>query len=381
MSVLCLRRLSLTDFRSYTALDLALDGRPAVFTGPNGAGKTNLLEALSMLSAGRGMRHAKLADIARQDGVGGWTVLAELGVSGLAGPEKRTRLGVGVSATHPDKRLVRIDGTSASGPAAFLDYLRFLWLTPAQDRLFMDGASERRRFVDRMTLAHDPAYGRTAGLYEKAMRQRTRVLEGGSRADQTLLRVLEAQMAEAGVAIAAARREMVMRLAIGSELLGNDIFPAAELALAGSLEEALAAAPSAQIEEEYEARLALARRRDEEAGRALEGPHRTDLIVTHKTKGQAARLCSTGEQKALLIGLVLANARALQARDRDGGVPLVLLLDEVAAHLDAHRRCALFDILDALRFQVFMTGTDPELFTDWGARAASFTVRDGVVED
>ena len=369
-----IRRVSLSDFRSYEALDLKLSGRPVVLTGANGAGKTNLLEALSMLSAGRGMRHARLADLARQNGAGGWTVLVEQRTD-----DDPTRLGVGITALQPDKRLVRIDGVTANGPAALLDYIRFLWLTPAQDRLFMEGASERRRFLDRMTLAHDPAHGASAAAYEKAMRQRTKLLEQGWQADETLLGVLESQMAEAAVAIAAARREMVTRLALGTELLGNDVFPASELALEGTLEEALADAPSAAVEEEYEARLMARRRIDGEAGRALEGPHRSDLLVAHKDKQQAARLCSTGEQKALLIGLVLANARALEARGRDGDVPLVLLLDEVAAHLDEHRRAALFDILDDIGFQVFMTGTDRTLFDPWGDRAEFFTVADGQV--
>ncbi|GGD12589.1 DNA replication/repair protein RecF [Aquisalinus flavus] len=382
-----IRRITLTDFRSYAGLDLALDGRPVVLTGPNGAGKTNLLEALSMVSAGRGMRGAKMDELARlgspgHPASGGWSVSAVL--EDRYGGE--TRLGTGI-APAPDsrgetKRVTRIDGSPASGPTALLDYLRFVWLTPAQDRLFMEGASERRRFLDRMTMSHDPAHGRAAATYEKAMRQRTKVLERWPQVDETLLGVLETQMAEAGVAMAAARLDMARRLAAGARQIDEAVFPAAGVALDGTLEEQLQSMKAAEVEEAFEARLRAMRPRDAEAGRALAGPHRTDLLVTHKAKGQAARLCSTGEQKALLIGLVLANARSLrqEASDIISGVPLVLLLDEIAAHLDPDRRAALFDILEETGLQVFMTGTDPDLFAAWGRRAQSFTVRDGMVK-
>lgn len=366
-------RLTLTDFRSYAALDVSFEAKAVVLTGSNGAGKTNLLEALSMLSAGRGMRRARLGDIARQAGAGGWAVSAIL--SGAHQDE--TRLGVGVTPASRDKRQVRIDGSPASGPAALLDYLNFVWLTPAQDRLFIEGASERRRFLDRMILAHDPAHGKAAAVFETAMRQRNRLLESVRSADETLLTVLERQMAEAGTAMAAARREMTKLLARGAEMIGADHFPRADLALTGSLETALADMPAAEVEEAYEARLQKSRWRDAEAGRALEGPHRSDLMVTHRRKGQEARLCSTGEQKALLIGLVLANARALTRSQN--GVPLILLLDEVAAHLDSARRAALFDILHEIGLQVFMTGTDAGLFAAWGGRAQHFDVCDSAL--
>ncbi len=364
-----IRRITLTDFRSYERLDVSLSGKPVVLSGANGSGKTNLLEALSMLSAGRGMRRARLSEIARQQGGGGWTVTAVLS-DGL----DENRLGVGVEAGMPEKRIVRIDGSAASGPTTLLDYLGFQWLTPAQDRLFMEGAAERRRFLDRMILSHDPAHGKAAATYEKAMRQRTKLLEDLPRADQTLLGILERQMAEAGVAMAAARREMTARLAAGAQHLASEVFPAADLALEGTLEEALVLEVAGDVEEAYEERLKQARWRDAAAGRALEGPHRSDLLVTHREKQQAARLCSTGEQKALLIGLVLANATATAAGQ--SRAPLFLLLDEVAAHLDARRRSALFDILHDTGMQAFMTGTDAELFEAWGARAEHFEVRD-----
>jgi DNA replication and repair protein RecF len=370
-----IRRITLDQFRSYDTLKLELAGKPVVLSGANGAGKTNLMEALSMLSAGRGMRHARLEEIARQQGPGSWAVSAL-----LASEADEIRLGVGVDAGGAAKRRVRIDGQPVSGPTALLDYIRFLWLTPAQDRLFMDAPAERRRFLDRMTLAHDATHGHAAASYEKAMRQRTKLLEQGWAADETLLGVLEAQMAESGVAIAAARREMASKLVQGADLLSGESFPKADIFLEGSLEEALETQTAGDVEDDYQTRLMAARRRDAEAGRALEGPHRSDMLVTHREKQQAARLCSTGEQKALLIGLVLANARALANHRNDHGAPLILLLDEVAAHLDENRRAALFEILDSIGFQAFMTGTDANLFDAWGDRAEHFIVSEGRVE-
>ncbi len=365
------RRLSLTDFRSYERLDLELDGRPVALSGPNGAGKTNLLEAISLLGPGRGLRHARLDELPRIEGRGGWAVSARIESDG----DERA-LGVGGDAGESDRRVCRIDGSSASGPSAFADCLRLIWLTPAQDRLFMEGAGERRRFLDRMAMAQDPAHARAAADYETAMRQRQRLLDDKSR-DDAWLSALELAMAENGVAIAAARRDMVGALAAAAPEDDNAIFPAAEIALEGALETMLAYAPAAEVEEEFLGRLKMRRRTDAEAGRALEGPHRSDLLVTHRAKGRAARLCSTGEQKALLIGLVLANARALSLKP--GTAPLILLLDEIAAHLDEDRRAALFDILGDLGFQCFMTGTDAALFSAWGSRAQAFAVEGGVV--
>lgn len=375
------RRLTLTDFRSYARAEIALDGRPVVLAGPNGAGKTNVLEALSLLGPGRGLRGARLDELARLEGAGGWAVAARLEQQG-----DERRLGVGAGPDAPDRRQCRIDDSSVSGPSAFADCVRFLWLTPAQDRLFVDGASERRRFLDRMTLAHDPAHGRAASAYEHAMRQRQRLLDEKSR-DGAWLSALEAQMAEAGVAVAASRREAAGALAAAEVADIADVesaFPGADIALEGHIEAMLACAPAAEVEEEFAERLKANRRADAEAGRALIGPHRSDLLVTHRAKGRPARLCSTGEQKALLIGLVLANARALHLASRFRGrapAPLVLLLDEIAAHLDERRRAALFDILSALGFQVFMTGTDHSLFTAWGGRAQCFSVADGTISE
>ncbi|MFQ5564160.1 MAG: DNA replication/repair protein RecF [Parvularculaceae bacterium] len=371
-----LRRLTLSDFRSYQNADINLDGRCVAFVGPNGAGKTNILEAISLMGSGRGLRGARLEDLPRIGGPGGWAVSLR-----LEDGEDELRLGVGASQSAPDRRTCRIDGRAATGPSAFARHLRFLWLTPAQDRLFADGAAERRRFVDRMALAQDAAHAGARSAFEHAMRQRQRLLEDGGR-DSAWLTALEAQMAESGVALAAARRETAARLA-AEEVTGDDgLFPAADIALEGDLESALERAPAAAVEEDYAARLKRQRRADAEAGRALVGPHRSDLLVVDRAKGRPARLCSTGEQKALLIGLVLANARALARRARIGAAdaaPLVLLFDEIAAHLDPDRRGRLFDILDELGFQVFMTGTDKALFSAWGDRAQMFEVAAGSV--
>lgn len=371
----CFRRLTLSDFRSYARLDLDLDGRPVTLSGANGAGKTNLLEAVSLIGPGRGLRQARLDELARLGASGGWAVSARLDDRG-----DECALGVGSAPKNAsdddDRRVCRIDGRAAPGPSAFAERLRLLWLTPAQDRLFMEGAGERRRFLDRMAMAQDPALARIASDYEIAMRQRQRLLEERSR-DDGWLAALELRMAENGVALAAARRSMAGALVSAAVEDERAAFPAADIALEGELEAALAYAPAADVEEEFCSRLKANRRIDAEAGRALAGPHRSDLLVTHRAKGRAARLCSTGEQKALLIGLVLANARALSLKP--GGAPLVLLLDEIAAHLDEDRRAALFDILDDLQFQCFMTGTDASLFKAWGARAQSFEVDAGSV--
>lgn len=367
------RRLSLTEFRSYERFDLDLDGRPVALSGPNGAGKTNLLEAISLLGPGRGLRNARLDELPRISGKGGWAVSARLDNDG----DERA-LGVGSGGGDVERRVCRIDGSHASGPATFADCLRLIWLTPAQDRLFVEGAGERRRFLDRMAMALDPAMARASADYETAMRQRQRLLDEKSR-DDAWLTALELQMAENGVALAAARRDMAGALAAAAVEDAAAAFPAADIALEGDIEASLAYAPAAEVEEEFAGRLKSGRRIDADAGRALFGPHRSDLLIMHRAKGRAARLCSTGEQKALLIGLVLANARALSLKP--GGAPLILLLDEIAAHLDRDRRAALFDILDDLGFQCFMTGTDAALFDAWGDRAQSFEIRNGAVSE
>lgn len=368
-----LRRLTLTDFRSYERADVAFDGRPVAIAGANGAGKTNLLEAVSLIGPGRGLRSARLDELPRIGGAGGWAVSARVDDG-----EDERRFGVGAQASKPDRRVCRIDDAGASGPGAFAEHLRFLWLTPAMDRLFMEGAGERRKFLDRMTLAHDPSHGKSSSAYEKAMRQRQRLLDEDGR-DEEWLGALEVQMAEAGVAIAAARRDMAALLAASNVADDEAVFPAADIALEGEIETALDGASSADVEDQFLHQLRTCRRRDMDAGRALSGPHRSDLLVAHRAKGRPARLCSTGEQKALLIGLVLANARALSLRA--GHAPLILLLDEIAAHLDPDRRASLFAILHELGFQSIMTGTDKSLFTAWGDRAQHFEARGGALHE
>ena len=366
-----IKRLTITDFRSYARAEIEFDGRPAALSGANGAGKTNVLEAISLIGPGRGVRGARLEELPRIGGAGGWAVSARIDDG-----EDERRFGVGAVASNPARRVCRIDDCDASGPGAFAAHLRFLWLTPAQDRLFMEGAGERRRFLDRMTLAHDPAHGRRSNVYEQAMRQRQRLLDEGGR-DENWLTGVEQQMAEAGAAIAAARRDMTDRLDAAMVTAAQTVFPDADIALEGELEVALETTSVEDVAADFADKLRARRRLDADAGRALLGPHRSDLAVTHRAKGRPARLCSTGEQKALLIGLVLANARALAAQERDA--PLMLLLDEIAAHLDPDRRAALFSILDELGFQSFMTGTDQSLFEAWGDRAQHFDVRDGAV--
>ena len=369
------RRLTLTDYRSYTSADIAFDGRPVTFVGANGAGKTNLLEALSLLGPGRGLRSAKLEDLACSTGRGGWAVASRLS---LAGHEHALGVGGARAANGGERRQCRIDGASARGPTAFVDYVRFLWLTPAQDGLFAAGAGERRRFLDRLVQAHHASHARALSDYETAMRQRQRLLDEG-RADDIWLSALETQMAQTGVALAAARREVAARLAAADvSALAAGVFPAADIALQGDLEVALGDRPVSDVEDEFSDYLKSHRRLDADTGRATRGPHRSDMIVSHRMKQMPARVCSTGEQKALLIGLVLANACALSA-DEGHGAPLVLLLDEIAAHLDPDRRAALFDILYSAGFQCFMTGTDKDLFAAWGDRAQSFEVADGGV--
>jgi DNA replication and repair protein RecF len=358
-------RLVLTDFRNHAALRLDGDGRHVVLAGDNGTGKTNVLEALSMLSPGRGLRRARLDEMARQGGPGIWTVFAE-----IDGPDGRVRIGTGSEATGDEEgrgRRVRIDGAPARTADELLAHARLSWLTPAMDGLFTGPAGDRRRFLDRLVLALDPNHGARAGAFEKAMRGRNRLLEEPF-PDRDWLGAIETEMADLGVAIASARVETVACLArLVAASRARFPFPHAELRLDGELETLVGEGrPAAEIEDLYRARLAEGRRRDAAAGRTLDGPHRCDLLVEHGPKAMPAHLSSTGEQKALLLGLVLAHARLVG--ETTGRAP-VLLLDEVAAHLDPSRRAQLFDVLDGLGAQSFMTGTDAAAFAALGERA------------
>ncbi|HVF95409.1 MAG TPA: DNA replication/repair protein RecF [Sphingomonas sp.] len=344
-----LARLVLTDFRNHAALTLAPGTGFVVLTGANGTGKTNILEAVSLLAPGRGLRRAALADMARQDGPGGFGVAATIaGDVGIA---------TGTLAATPERRVVRIQGASATANA-LADWLTILWLTPAMDRLFVDTAGERRRFLDRLALALHPQHARHATRYEAAMRARTRLLTDAMPVDPEWLAALELQMAEHGAALDAARVATVTLLADRLAAGAGASFPRAGLVLEGwdgrDLIEALRGN----------------RARDGAAGRALVGPHRADLVVTHLDKRRLAALASTGEQKALLLGIVLAHAELVA--ERTGRAP-VLLLDEVAAHLDPARRAALFARL-AGRGQVWMTGAEDSLFAAIGADATRLAV-------
>lgn len=367
--------LKLGEFRNYAGLSVATDGRHVVLAGENGAGKTNVLEALSLLSPGRGLRRARLDEMARLGSPGAWTVFAR-----LDGPDGAIRIGTGLEARGDEEALVRrvrIDGEPARSADDLLDHVRVLWLTPAMDGLFTGPAAERRRFLDRLVLALSPAHGAHVSAFEKAMRGRNRLLED-DRLDLDWLEAIEAQMAELGVAISLSRVETVACLErLIAATRADAPFPHAELALEGEIEALVAAGgPAADAEDVYRARLRDGRRRDKAAGRTLDGPHRADLVVHHGPKAMPAHLSSTGEQKALLLGLVLAHARLVG--ETCGRAPL-LLLDEVAAHLDPRRRAELFDVVEALGSQCWMTGTDASAFAALGERAELFEVTGGAV--
>ena len=378
----CLTRLSLTDFRSYDRAELALDGRPVWLAGPNGAGKTNILEAVSFLIPGRGLRGSALAEVGRR--LSGerqgraWAVAVtmrgpeagpETGPDAGAGSE--TRLGTGVEQAGAARRVVRVEGEPVP-PGRLAEHVRQVWLTPAQDRLFLEGAADRRRFFDRLVFAAEPAHAAHVQAYEKAMRERMRLLTDGP-ADTAWLDALEARLAEAGVLMAEARARTLAALSAEIATRGERPFPQARLALAGDWERmAGEGVDFAAIEARLARALRQARERDAAAGRALTGPHRGDLSVIHLEKDRPASECSTGEQKALILNLVLAQAARL-ARAANAPAPL-LLLDEVAAHLDARRRAALFDEIEALGLQAFLTGTDEMLFEALAGRAQGFRV-------
>lgn len=353
ISQVAIERLTLTDFRNYAHFALSPERKLVALAGNNGIGKTNILEAISLLSAGRGLRRASLPDIARRGGDGGFAVNALIN-----GPLGETRLGTGYSPGDSGRR-VRIDGTEARSSEALLEYLRVLWLVPAMDGLFTGPAGDRRRFLDRLTLSIDPAHGRRVNDFDKALRHRNKLLEDGG--SPAWLEAIEAQVAELGVALALARRETVSLLQGRIEALDQLglPFPRALLVLDGEFESEATGLAASDQEDLLRRRLREGRARDRAAGRTLTGPHRSDLLVTHAAKVMPAALASTGEQKALLIGLVLAHADLTAAVS---GMTPILLLDEVAAHLDPGRREALFARLTALEAQVFMTGTDKALF-------------------
>jgi DNA replication and repair protein RecF len=370
-------RLVLTDFRNYREARLTLGTEPVVVTGPNGAGKTNLLEAVSFLAPGRGLRAAKLSEIDRRwalacdapapNATGGWAVAAV-----IATRRGTLHIGTGREPSSGERRVVRIDGEPARGQSALGERLGVTWLTPPMDRLFLDGPSGRRRFLDRLVLGLDPAHASRVVAYDQALRERSRLLRDGV-SDSAWLTALEQVMAEQGVAVAAGRRDAVQRLDRACTE-SEGAFPRARLTLVGLVENWLEAMPALAAEAKLASAFAANRQSDTQAGGALVGPHRSDLDVSLAEKEIAASLASTGEQKALLISILLAHTR-LQRAVR--GEPPLLLLDEISAHLDANRRAALFEALLGLESQAWLTGTDEALFAPLRYQAQFLSVHDG----
>ena len=368
-----IRRLNLTHFRNYRAASMTVRGDVIVLVGPNGAGKTNCLEAISLLSPGRGLRRATREDVADHQGDGSWAVSAEVeGALGLA------TLGTGIDAPNSDApssgRRCRIDRESVGSAAAFGDHLRMVWLTPAMDGLFTSAASERRRFFDRLVLAIDSDHSGRVSALERSLRSRNRLLEVRNY-DDHWCDAVEHETAELAVAVAAMRAQTATRLSAALDARGDaSAFPSARIRLDGWMENALLTEPATTVEDRYREILRASRARDAAAGRTLDGPHLTDLEVIYAPKSTAARDASTGEQKALLIGLVLVHAGLVAEMT---GITPLLLLDEVVAHLDPTRRAALFDELAGLGAQVWMTGADPAAFADVSAGGEIFDVDSG----
>jgi DNA replication and repair protein RecF len=366
------RRLTLSNFRNYRAAILEAGSRPIVLCGPNGAGKTNLIEAISFLAPGRGLRRATLEEVAGNEGDGSWAVSAEVeGALGLA------TLGTGIERAAEDgaaaQRKYRIDREPVGSAAAFSDHVRIIWMVPAMDSLFTGAPAERRRFLDRLATAIDSEHSSRVNAFERALRSRNRLLED-PRPDAHWLDAVEHETAELALAIASLRAETVSRLRAALSARARSAFPPADIALDGWMERLLPAEPAVVVEERYREKLRVNRGRDAAAGRTLDGPHLTDLAVVYAQKGIAAADASTGEQKALLIGLVLAHTRLIA--EMTGSAP-ILLLDEVVAHLDPSRRMALHGELAQLGAQVWMTGADPALFAEVKGQVTLVEVQSG----
>ena len=378
---LWVERVALMNFRNYASATLEAGPEPVVLLGANGAGKTNILEAVSLLAAGQGLRRAVYGDLARSGGDGSWAVAAK-----VHGRDGRVDIGTGLNAPTatstraPASRILRLNGETQTGTGILADIVEMVWLIPAMDGLFTGPAAERRRFLDRLILCFDPSYRTIAGRFERAMQSRNRLLADGVR-DPAQFAAFERIMAETGVAVAAARAQAATAMAeIIEQRRERDPaspFPWATIAIDGALEASLAGKAAVDVEDDYVRTLANARERDRAAGRTLDGPHRSDLVVAHGEKQMAARQCSTGEQKALLLGLVLAHAELVAARQE--GVAPVLLLDEITAHLDESRRAALFAEILRLKAQAWMTGTDLSSFAALTGKARFFLIDDGQV--
>jgi DNA replication and repair protein RecF len=369
-------RLILQDFRTYASLDLTVSRPLVALVGENGAGKTNVLEAISLFMPGRGLRRAELSEMARNEGPSSFAISVTLDA-----PYGEHRLGTGLEPQGENaraSRICRIDGMPASSPTVFAEYLRIVWLTPDLDALFRGAAGDRRRFLDRLVLAVDAEHGTRVNALERALRSRNRVLEENPD-DRLWLDALEREVAELAIAVAAARRETVERLAslILETREQESPFPFAMMGLEGEIDALVATLPAVDAEDRYRAILRDYRSRDRAAGRTLVGPQASDLLVRHGPKDIPANTASTGEQKALLIGLVLAHARLVASMS---GIAPFVLLDEVAAHLDPRRRAGLYDALQSLGGQVWMTGADPGLFAELQGRADILQVSAGVIE-
>lgn len=363
--------LKLHNFRCYAREQMS-DLQPGfiVLSGPNGAGKTNVLEAVSFLSPGKGLRAAKVMEVQSRAAGQPWAVSGVID-NGVAA----VQIGTGLDAVS-EKRVVRVQGEAVRGQGALAEYMACVWLTPQMDRLFIDSSGHRRRFLDRLVFAFDPGHAGRVNRYENAMAQRSKLLREG-RHDVSWLAALESQMAETGVAIAAARLQLTERLQFAAQSsLGKDCFPRAQLRVAGAIEALLEKAPALDVEEMFKYQLSESRSRDAITGGAASGPHKSDFSVVFAAKDMAADQCSTGEQKALLIGILLAHARLIAS---ERGAPPVLLLDEVAAHLDEDRRATLYGILQDLGAQVWLTGTDESLFQPLKNRAQFFHVQNAQI--
>lgn len=369
-----IERLSLNDFRTYRALDIAPKRALVALAGENGAGKTNILEALSLFVPGRGLRRADFCDMIRHGSPGPHAVSIAVET-----PFGDHRLGTGIDVQEGKAtRVCRIDGANVPSASKFCEYLRIIWLTPDLDSLFRGAAGDRRRFLDRLVLAVDPEHGSRVSALERALRSRNRLLEDIS-PNGAWLDAVEREIAEIGIAVASARRETVERLRalIETEHESFAPFPFAVISLTGDIDDLVAAMPAVDAEDRYRTLLGSNRTRDRAAGRTLIGPQASDLMVRHGPKDIPAHIASTGEQKALLIGLILAQARLVALMN---GSPPLVLLDEIAAHLDPARRSALYSALNRLGGQIWMTGADPALFADLRGEADIYRVAPGTIE-
>ncbi|MDR3450135.1 MAG: DNA replication/repair protein RecF [Alphaproteobacteria bacterium] len=364
-------RITLAHFRNYDELRLECGAAPVVLTGMNGSGKTNLLEAISLLVPGHGLRRAALGDLQNHKKKESWAVAVELRTE--MGP---LTIGTGrdaeAASDDGERRVVHIGGKVPRGQSALAEHVAMAWITPDMDRLLAEGASARRKFLDRLVYSFDPAHGARVQRYEKAMRERLRLLRDGV-ADAAWLSALEDEMAQTAVAIAAARRHMIQHLR-SSIAEGGDAFPRADIEVRGTAEDMLADLPALPVEDALRAAFARARGEDAQSGTCAVGAHRSDLRVTHRAKQCPADLCSTGEQKALLIALMLAYVRLLARQRR---MTPLFLLDDIAAHLDEYRRVALFEEIASLGIQAWLTGTERESFN--GLEARFFTLENGKI--